>query len=62
MVLEVGSDTGEITDNLDAKLVQLVGGTDTAQLEELRGVVDTTGNDHLAGSSGRTGDTSGGVL
>lgn len=50
MVLKVGSNTRRVDDDGDAKLLELVGRTDSAELQDLRGVVDATGNDDLAGS------------
>ncbi|KAI6768571.1 hypothetical protein HG531_010760 [Fusarium graminearum] len=58
VVLEVGSDTREIDNNGDIKLLQLIGRSNTAELEDLRSVVDTTSDDDLTRSSSVTGNTS----
>jgi hypothetical protein len=58
VVLEVGADTGKVNDDGDVELLQLVGRADTAELEKLRRVVGSTGDDDFAGSSGRSSDTS----
>jgi hypothetical protein len=58
VVLEVGANTGKVDDDGNIKLLELVGGTDTTELEELRRVVSTTGNDHLARSSSSSSNTS----
>jgi hypothetical protein len=57
VVLEVGTNTGKVDNDGDVKLLELVGGTDTAELEELRRVVSATGDDHLARSGCSSGDT-----
>ena len=58
VVLEVGADTGKVDNDGDVELLELVGGTDTAELQELRRVVCSTGDDDLARSSCRSGNTS----
>lgn len=58
VVLEVGSDTGEVSNDGDVELVQLVGWADTTELEELGRVVGSSGDDDLFGSGGRTRLTS----
>jgi hypothetical protein len=58
VVLQVGANTGKIDDDGNVKLLELVGGTHTAQLEQLGRVVCSTGDDDLAGSSYRSSDTS----
>jgi hypothetical protein len=58
VVLEVSANTGKVDNDGNVKLLELVRGTDTAELEELRGVVCSTGDNDLAGSSGRSSDTS----
>jgi hypothetical protein len=58
VVLEVGADTGEINNDGNVKLLELVGGSDTAELQELRRVVCSAGDDDLARRSCRSGDTS----
>jgi hypothetical protein len=57
VILEVGANTGKVDDDGDVELLQLIGGTDTAELQELRGVVGSAGDDDLARSSGRSSDT-----
>jgi hypothetical protein len=57
VVLEVGADTGKVDDDGNVKLLKLGGGTDTAELEELRRVVCSAGDDDFAGSSCGSGDT-----
>ena len=58
VVLEVGADTGKVDDDGNVELLKLVGGTDTAELEELRRVVCSAGDDDLARSSCGSSDTS----
>jgi hypothetical protein len=58
VVLEVGADTGKVDDDGDVKLLKLGGGTDTAELEELRRVVGSAGDDDLARSSCGSSDAS----
>jgi hypothetical protein len=42
VVLKVGANTGKVNDDRDVKLLELFGGTDTTELEELGRVVGTT--------------------
>jgi hypothetical protein len=58
VVLEVGADTRKVDDDGNVELLKLVGGTDTAELEELRRVVCSAGNDDLTRSSCGSSDTS----
>jgi hypothetical protein len=58
VILQVGTNTGKINNDGNVKLLELVGGTNTAQLEQLGRVVCSTGDDDLAGSSHRPSDTS----
>lgn len=65
-VLEVGSDTGEVEDDVDAELLELLLGADTGQLENLGGVIGTAGDDDLLGDAdvagaGGLGATTAGV-
>lgn len=61
VVLQVGTDTGQVGDDGDVELLQFLGGTDTTQLEQLRRVVDTTSDDDFtrcldrSGGAGRRG-------
>lgn len=57
MVLEVGADTGEVDDDGNVELLQLLGGTDTGKLQQLGRVVGSTGDDDFAGGLGRSGNT-----
>jgi hypothetical protein len=50
MVLEVGTNTWEVSNDGNTELLQLICGTNTGKLEELRAVVCTTGDDDFAGS------------
>ena len=61
VVLEVGSDTGEVDNDGDVELGELIGRADTTQLEELRGVVGSTCDDDFLGGSGGTSLTLGTV-
>lgn len=58
VVLQVGANTGKIDNDGNFKLLELVGRTHTAQLEQLGRVVCSTGDDDLTGSSYRPSDTS----
>ena len=58
VVLKVGANAGKVDNNGNVKLLELAGRTDTAELEELRRVVCSTGDDDLARSSCRSSDTS----
>ena len=58
VILEVGANTGKVDDDGDVELLKLVGRTDTTELEELRRVVGTTGDNHFARSSCSSSDTS----
>jgi len=58
VVLEVGANAGKVDNDGNVELLELVGGTDTAELQELRRVVCSTRDDDLARSSRRSGDTS----
>lgn len=61
VVLQVGTDTGQVGDDGDVELLQFFGGTDTTQLKQLRGVVDTSSDNDLtrcldrSGGAGRRG-------
>lgn len=57
MVLEVSANTRKVDNDGNIKLLKLVGGTDTAELQELRRVVCSTSNDDLARSGCRSSDT-----
>ena len=61
MVLEVSSDTGEVDNDGDVELVQLLCWADTAELEELGRVVGSSCNNDFLGGSGRTSLTLGTV-
>jgi hypothetical protein len=58
VVLEVGANAGKVDNDGNVELLELVGGTDTTELQELRRVVCSTRDDDLARSSCRSGDTS----
>lgn len=58
VVLEVSTNTGKVDNDGNVELLKLVGGTDTAELEKLRRVVCSTGDDDLARSSHQSSDTS----
>jgi hypothetical protein len=62
VILKVGADTGEVDDDGNVKLLELLSGTNTAQLEQLRRVVCSTSNDDLTGSSSRSGSTLGALV
>jgi hypothetical protein len=52
VILEVGSNARKIRDDGNVELLQLGGRTNTTELENLRGIVDTSSDNDLAGSSG----------
>lgn len=58
VILQVGTDTGKVRDNGDVELLQLISRSDTAKLENLGSVVNTTGDDNLTRSSGVARGTS----
>ncbi len=62
VVLQVGADTGQVLDDLDAELVQLFGWTNAAQLEDLGRVVDTAGDDYFTRCRCKARDTGRGGL
>lgn len=63
VILEVGANTGEVDDDGDVELAQLLLRTDTRELEELGRVVGSTSDDDLAaGLDGAGGTLSAGVL
>jgi hypothetical protein len=63
VVLEVGTDTGKVDNDGDVELLQLIGRTNTRELEKLGRVVCTTGNDDLTrGLNGTSSSLSASVL
>ena len=48
MVLQVAADAGEVVNDVDAELAQLVGRAVAGEQQELRGVVGAAGEDDLA--------------
>lgn len=52
VVLEVSADTGEVGDDVDAEFSEFICGTDTAEFQQLRRVVDAAGDDDFTGSGG----------
>jgi hypothetical protein len=57
VVLEVGSYTGAVGDDGNVKLLELFGGSDTTELQELRRVVGSAGEDDFARCLGGSGDS-----
>lgn len=58
VVLEVSANTGKVDNDRNVKILELAGGTDTAEFQELRRVVCASGDDDFARSSRRSSLTS----
>lgn len=62
MVLEIGTDSGEVLDHLDTEPSELGGGADTAQFQKLRGVIHAGGDDDFLAGLGSAAHSSTGSL
>ena len=56
MVLQILAHAGQIVHHLDAERAQLLGGSDAGQLQELRRIDRTAGEDDLPGRRGTVSD------